>query len=39
MRVIEGIKEILGGAPGYLVFNVLMEVLFDSTVRFFVVGL
>src|SRR5262249_32651394 len=38
MRVIEGIKEILGGAPGYLVFNVLMEVLFDSTVRFFMVG-
>jgi hypothetical protein len=38
MRVIEGIKEILGSAPGHLVFNVLMEVLFDSTVRFFVVG-
>src|ERR671932_854908 len=39
MRVIEGIKEILGGAPGHLVFHVLMEVLFDGTVRFFVVGL
>ena len=39
MRVIEGIKESLAGAPGHLVFNVLMEVLFDSTVRFFVVGL
>src|SRR5919199_533459 len=39
MRVIEGIKEILGGAPGHLGFNVLMEVLFDSMVRFFVVGL
>jgi hypothetical protein len=38
MRVIEGIKEMLGGAPGHLVCNGLMAVLFDRTVRFFVVG-
>jgi hypothetical protein len=39
MRVIEGIKARLGGAPGHLVFHGLMDVLFDGTVGFFVVGL
>jgi hypothetical protein len=39
MRVIEGIKDMLGGAPGPLVCNGLMAVLFDGTVRFFVGGL
>ena len=34
VRVIEGIKEILGGAPGHRVLNVLMAVLVDSAVRF-----
>jgi hypothetical protein len=38
MRGIAGIKERLGGAPGHRGFNGLMAGLFDSTVRFFVVG-
>ncbi len=39
MRVIEGIKEILGGTPGEMMFNVLMEVSFDGSRGFFVVAL
>ncbi len=38
MRVIKGIKEILGGAPGQMVFDVLMKVLFDCRIRLFVMG-
>jgi hypothetical protein len=33
MRVIEGIKEVLGRAPSQLVFDVLMKVLFDPPFR------
>ena len=39
MGIIEGIKEILGGAPGELMFDVLMEVPFDSRIGFFVIAL
>jgi hypothetical protein len=39
MRVIEGIKEVLGRAPSQLVFDVLMKVLFDRSVGLFVVAL
>ena len=39
MRVIEGIKEILGSAPGQLVLDVLMKVLFDSGIGLFVIAL
>jgi hypothetical protein len=36
VRVIEGIKEILDGAPVQMVFDVLMKVLFDCRIRLFV---
>ena len=36
MGIIEGIKEILGGAPGELMFDMLMEVPFDRRIGFFV---
>src|SRR5207245_10140148 len=36
-RVIEGIKEVLGRAPGQLVFDVLMKVPFNRSVGLFVV--
>jgi len=39
MRVIEGIKEVLGRAPGQLVFDVLMKVLFDRSAGLFVMAL
>jgi hypothetical protein len=39
MRVIEGITEVLGRAPGQLMFDVLMKVLFDRSVGLFVVAL
>ena len=39
VRVIEGIKEVLGRAPGQLVFDVLMQVLFDRRIGLFVIAL
>src|SRR5919202_2304884 len=38
MGIIEGIKEILGGAPGELMFDVLMEVPFGRRIGFFVIA-
>ena len=38
VRVIEGIKEMLGGAPGQLMLDVLMKGLFDCDIRLFVIG-
>jgi len=39
MRVIEGIKEVLGGAPRQLVLDVRMKVLLDSLLGLFVIAL
>src|SRR5262249_44020826 len=39
MRVIEGIKEVLGGAPRQLVLDVRMKVLLDSLIGLFVIAL
>src|SRR5437870_6829399 len=39
VRVIEGIKEILAGAPGQVRFDVRMAVLFDSLIGLFVIAL
>jgi hypothetical protein len=39
MGVIEGIREILAGAPRQLVFNVRMKVLFDSLIGLVVIAL
>ena len=39
VRVIEGIKEILAGAPGQVMFDVRMEVLFDCLIGLFVITL
>ena len=38
MRVIAGVTEILAGAPGQVMFDVLMEVLFDSFIDLFVIA-
>jgi len=38
VRVIKGIKEILGGARGKMELDVLMKVLFDCRIRLFVMG-
>jgi hypothetical protein len=38
VRVIAGIKEMLGGAPCQLVFDVLMKVLFDRSVGLCVIA-
>src|SRR5262245_15096610 len=35
VRVIEGIKEIVGGTPRELMFDVLMKVLFDRSIGLF----
>ena len=39
VRVIEGIKEVLGSAPGQVGFDVLMKVLFGRCIRLFVIAL
>src|SRR5262245_10806197 len=39
VRIIEGIKEVLGRTPVQLVFNVLMKGLFDRSISLFVVAL
>jgi hypothetical protein len=37
VRIIEGIKEVLGRTPVQLVFNVLMKVLFNLSIDLFVI--